>query len=733
MRILLSLFILVLSLAGVVVAQAPSPSPGETVDVVALRQRLEEVQRRLLEAPPMPATSGLRARGEAPPYLASLRRYDATLRRLITVIEGRDRLHADLETVVAALQKVTTTGIEEPRPYTVDLLDDLQGQLDIVAEQNHSVELAMTAAKTSRELEAAQFHDYKALRRRLLDRQTNDPSDVALRRQIENTGVAIEASEAAVKLAQAELVTSELEIGFTKTRGELLRLKLTLVQESFRFSIETLETQIKKLEESRTELTQELKQFKSAQEVSQGRLTSLQIDDIDDEEQTQEFEARIEWVKTHQRRGQLLEERLEFNILRRDLWERRFLAHAGQHIEKYDEWEDSTTGLLVRLSKNREVLESELSQTRSQLAELLDTTGEDAETDMSKWAEVRAQALIKHQKALEENINHQSETRALAKRLLAEFALHQKAAPLSERFGQAWGSLIGFWNIELYTLGDSAVTVGKLSIAITILVLGIALVGRFTKIISHRFLRVLPMRENVRVNLERFLRYILILLVFLFSLHVVNIPLTIFKFLGGTLAIAVGFGAKNILNNFISGLILMVERPVRVGDMIQVEDTIGVIEEIGARSTRVRMPTGIHVILPNSTLLENKVVNWTLQDKTIRANVCVGVAYGSPVRKVIELINQAANDTERVKKTPAPVVIFDEFGDSSLNFTIHFWVTVEGVLDRDEVNTQIRLAIDDLFREHDISIPFPQRDLNFNSPVPVRVVTPEEEPKKESP
>lgn len=723
-------FFLLLALGGLALAQTPSPTPSDEFELTELRQRLEEVNRRLQEAPEIPANGSLRGKGEAPPYLVSLRRYDVTLRRLITVEESRHRLNLEMDKVHEAIQTVTTSGLEEPRPYEVDFVDSLQAQLDIAGEQQRSAELSLTAAKTSRDLETDHLKDYRALRRRLLDRLVDQPNDVDVKRQIENAEVAIEASEAAVQLAKTEVKTAELERDLSLKRGELHRMKLALVQESFRFSIDTLEAQIKKLETTRKTLSKNLQEFKEAQEVSQERLTALQTDDIEDEEQTEELTARSEWVKTHQRRSQLLEERLEFNIVRRDLWERRFLAHSGQRPERYDEWEDSTRGLLVRLGKNRAVMDSELSQIRAELAELLDPDGDSVDLEMSKWSEIRAQALINRQKALEETINHQQETQSLAKRLLAEFASHKGAASLSERLSKAWASLVKFWNIELYTLGDSAVTVGKLSVAITVLVVGLALVGRFTRFVSRRFLSMLPIRDNVRVNLERIMKYLMILLVFLFSLHVVNIPLTIFTFLGGTLAIAVGFGAQNILNNFISGLILMVERPVRTGDMIQVDDTIGVIEEIGARSTRVRVPTGIHVILPNSSLLENKVINWTLQDKRIRTQVSVGVAYGSPTEKVMELIARAATDNERVQSSPAPVVIFDEFADSSLNFTVHFWVTVDGILERDKINTQIRLRIDELFREHNISIPFVQRDLNFNAPVPVQIVS-NEDPEKE--
>jgi small-conductance mechanosensitive channel len=137
--------------------------------------------------------------------------------------------------------------------------------------------------------------------------------------------------------------------------------------------------------------------------------------------------------------------------------------------------------------------------------------------------------------------------------------------------------------------------------------------------------------------------------------------LTAFTVLGGALAIGIGFGSQNVMNNFISGLILMLERPVRARDVIEVDGNHGTIENIGARSTQIRSTDGRHIIVPNSFFLESNVVNWTLSDDLMRAKVSVGVVYGSPTRQVERLIRRAV-DEERVLKTPEPIIIFEEFG-----------------------------------------------------------------------
>ena len=725
LRFVSFIFLLFLWLLLPAAAQSPSPSPSPQ-SLSELRQRLEEVEQRLADTPP--PTSGASQLNEIPPLTDSLRRLDVALRRLITLEENKANLGQQLDALNQQLDQVSAKGLDEPKPYGVDLLDELQAQLDANQEKMAAAELSSTAARTTYDLQVSELESLQATRRRLLDEQRFAPSDLTLRRKLELVEVAIEAAEAEVELAQADIESSALELEVAQKQHELLQAKLHLIQESFKFSESTLESQLEELEEGRKDLTARLEDPKQDEEASREKLQALLDDDIDDNLQADELETRQEWVQTHDREERLLEERLEFNLIRQDLWERRYLAHGGKSTAKYDEWVDSARGLLVRLQKNRDILNAELSQIRNQLSELLNEDSEelpadeDAQAEAELWKEVQAQALVARQKSLEEALQYEQQTEHLTRRLLAELSFHQDNASFGERVGRAWNSLLDIWNIELYTLGDSSVTVGKVCVALLVLIVGLGITGRATRFLSSRFLTRLPIRDNVRVNIERFLQYLFVLLVFLFALHVVNIPLTIFTFLGGTLAIAVGFGAQNILNNFISGLILMVERPVRAGDLIEVDDTLGYVEEIGARSTRIRVPSGIHVIVPNSSLLENKVINWTLQDHRLRIKVSVGVAYGSPTRKVIELITKAVSDQPEAHKSPAPVVVFDEFGDSSLNFTAHFWVNVVSPLDRDTIATKVRLDIDDLFREHDITIPFPQRDLNFNQPVPVRMV-----------
>ena len=179
--------------------------------------------------------------------------------------------------------------------------------------------------------------------------------------------------------------------------------------------------------------------------------------------------------------------------------------------------------------------------------------------------------------------------------------------------------------------------------------------------------------DVVQFSRRAFFIAMLVLLAFIL-LDLLNLPLTAFAFVSGAIAIGVGFGAQNIINNFISGWILMWERPIRIGDLLELGQDRGRVEAINTRYTRIRRVDGVHLLIPNSALLENTVVNWTLIDRNVRTFVQVGVQYGSPVTQVRELIEQLVDEHPDILKEPEPVVLFTDFGDSALVFEAYFWV-----------------------------------------------------------
>ena len=286
------------------------------------------------------------------------------------------------------------------------------------------------------------------------------------------------------------------------------------------------------------------------------------------------------------------------------------------------------------------------------------------------------------------------------------------------------GKLRGVWDYELWVIDERSVTVKKVAMAFLILVLGLVLVRITVRLIATRFLPRTHLKSTTASAIAKVLNYVAILLIVLLALRWVNIPLTLFTFLGGAVAIGVGFGAQNLINNFISGFIMMAEQPIKIGDLVEVDNYFAVVEEIGARCTRIRTGSNVHILVPNSSFLEKSIINWTLSDRKIRTRVIVGVVYGSPVREVERLLTQAVREHKKVHKAPEPFVLFNDFGDNALIFEIHFWISISRLMERLMIESAIRFRIDDLFREAGIVIAFPQRDVHLDTqrPLELRIV-----------
>jgi len=194
-----------------------------------------------------------------------------------------------------------------------------------------------------------------------------------------------------------------------------------------------------------------------------------------------------------------------------------------------------------------------------------------------------------------------------------------------------------------------------------------------------------------------------------------GIDMSTITVLAGALGVGIGFGLQNITSNFISGLIILFERPIKVGDRIEVGDISGDVVNISMRATTVVTNDNISVIVPNSDFISSRVINWSHNDRNVRFNVEVGVSYNEDPEKIKNILLSVANDNSAVLKNPEPDVIFTEFGDSSLNFNLRVWTT-ELIQKPHTLRSQLYFEIFKRFREEGIEIPFPQRDLHIKNP-----------------
>jgi small-conductance mechanosensitive channel len=228
----------------------------------------------------------------------------------------------------------------------------------------------------------------------------------------------------------------------------------------------------------------------------------------------------------------------------------------------------------------------------------------------------------------------------------------------------------------------------------------------------------LSLRPGLPYALSSLIKYAIVFVGFLLGLFALGVNLDRVTVIGGALGVGVGFGLQNIVNNFVSGLIVLFERPIRVGDAVQIADVLGEVRRIGIRSTTVRSWEGAEVIVPNSQLVADRVTNWTPFDQRRRIEIPVGVAYGSPPDKVLQVLTEVAQGHPDVVTTPAPLALFLGFGDSALQFQLWAWTNR---LDRfGVIKSELGVAIYTAFREAGFSIPFPQQEIRLlqNPPAP---------------
>ena len=194
----------------------------------------------------------------------------------------------------------------------------------------------------------------------------------------------------------------------------------------------------------------------------------------------------------------------------------------------------------------------------------------------------------------------------------------------------------------------------------------------------------------------------------------------LYSFLGGTLAIGIGFGAQTLIKNFISGIILILERPFKVGDYIEVDNVTGQIQRIGMRASVIEHFDGIETLVPNGVLLDNRVDNWTFGKTAIRGSVTIGVAYDSSTREVSRTLLTAADKHGQVFDKPEPEVRFQDFGDSTLVFRLLYWVDATKT-QRERLDSDLRFMIHKGLKEAGITIAYPQRDIHFDSTQPLQI------------
>ncbi len=282
-------------------------------------------------------------------------------------------------------------------------------------------------------------------------------------------------------------------------------------------------------------------------------------------------------------------------------------------------------------------------------------------------------------------------------------------------------------NYSLFKVGNRSITPLNFLILILILVTG-WYIGKYYKKLIYKVRKKYDISYSASTLLANMGYYTIITIAFLMALKAVGLDLSSLTIIAGALSVGIGFGLQNIVSNFVSGIILMFENSIKVGDYIQIDqDTRGEVIDISMRSTIIRTNDNIDLIVPNQKFIQNDVINWTLKDDIIRFRVPFGVEYGSDIDKVEKVVLSAlANSnipyvTNHPTYNVAPSIIFIDMGDNSLNFQLFIWVRGKYARRPRRTKSAFLKLIYNALNEAGIGIPFPQRDIHFKDPIPFEI------------
>jgi len=283
-----------------------------------------------------------------------------------------------------------------------------------------------------------------------------------------------------------------------------------------------------------------------------------------------------------------------------------------------------------------------------------------------------------------------------------------------EKIKELWVALYKFFDAPLFPIGNSSISLGDIVFFLISIILLIYLSGKVKKFLSNRILKRYTHDKGTVEATATIFRYIIIVLGLIIIFQTAGIDLSTLGIIAGALGVGIGFGLQNVTNNFISGIIILFERPIRVGDRIEVGNINGNVVNISARATTVLTNDNIAIIVPNSEFISSRVINWSHNDRNVRFWIPIGVSYHEDPQIVKKLLLEVADENDGILKTPAPEVIFEEFGDSSLNFSLA--VFTSEFTDRPKMlKSNLNFAISEKFKKHKIEIPYPQRDLHLKS------------------
>ncbi|HUJ16528.1 MAG TPA: mechanosensitive ion channel domain-containing protein [Nitrospirota bacterium] len=684
-------------------------------------------------------------------------------------------------------ERKTWKGFAEKPPFPIAFLDDIRDSLlsQRLALQSFELRLSLARALFKR-FDDALKKSRKALRlaQEASSRSVGTPREQGSRWLLDLAQLQNDRNETGLVLAELQSLAYETAVKGKRLQIAFLEEKLRIAEATSLLSKEDVEKKLSELDGQRRDMEEGLLRAQkseserrkkldairdvlsslpaSGQEMalSQGpvkkmiqTLAPARERKLSPAEQLQllrlDFEAEQVFVETSRLKVTAFKARIQFVNAAEKVWQDRYWLTQKRDLKEIREKQAEVTEDLARLGLVRKFADSNLSSwmnlIKSQKYRIASLRKSDP---AAKIQELILRAYEERQDITLGLIEGLGSLERLIIGLSGELSRRIDEASFTsrvkERYHIAYAFIKAIWNTELYVATETtvveersivrpvSVTIGKVVQALIILFIGTWIAGRIGKVIQWALTTRLQWATSSAEPVGKLAFGVMFIGVSVVSLVTVNIPLAVFAFLGGALAIGLGFGAQHLINNFISSLILLFGRSVRVGDIVEVDGQGGRVTNIGMRNSRIRRFDGIDMLVPNSQFIQHTVTNWTLSDLMMRYSVSLSVAYGSPTRETELLIRKAIEGNPMVLKDPPPTVLFEEFGDGALLFTGYFWIELISNRDNRIAVSEIRHEINELLDKAGIVIAFPQRDVHVDSskPLEVKVIASEAQTKE---
>ena len=712
--------------------------------VAELEAKLQSVKEQIDEVK-QPETESVRlqygiSEDELNKYAQLLEETEAVIQQQITAIKKQaslQQLQKRMENVLSSPQNLAVPLLP---PYSLSVLDEYLDEQEAQNLLDETAELAREVAQKN--LEDAQLN-YDKAEQNLRKIKEDADAQVGKENQVvyEFTKIVaqleFDLAEAALNLNQVYLQNAETEVNLNKQQSSILKNQTELIRDNLEYDEEDLQEKLKNTETIRQQHNERIQSLASEQQEVEAKWLKAQeqFDSIKDRDENTKLIAkawldeREAWKNTYQQA--LVQTENIFRLLSYgdEIWHRRYaLLQGNYNPNQLVEWLKELESSKKNIDRLSSLVSSAQNNLPAQILALQVTLSQKKDSLPAEAINHMLSQLKAMEKLSANNLEYISKLQIIKKfesRYIDE--IHEKRKNI--RFIDLVKGVALEMNkkleFELYVIDDQSITIRKIILALFILFVGLFLAKLFSRFVMNRLMAKTQLDESAKAAIHKVTFFILTIILVLYALHTVNIPLTILALLGGAVAIGVGFGSQNLINNFISGFILMFERPIKIDDVIEIDNIIGRVQHIGTRCTQIRTQANLNILVPNSSLLEKNIINWTLSDDVVRCNISVGVAYGSSTRDTVKALERAVEEHELILKKPEPIIVFKDFGDNALIFEVYFWIRLgKGRMVKIQTESNVRFLIEKHLREADIVVAFPQRDVHMDTskPLDLRII-----------